>query len=367
MRKAFEWYAVVILVTIAIVALIGVINIFFTKDGTGTMDNAFHDVVDKFSEKVEIPEKPENILDPGLYDANDVLVSPWSELVNTYGMNVETNYTYSTSKTATSSPYYVLNNNDELSTGVKLIVGDGPTAIGERAFDGCTNLTRIILPNNVTAIGEIAFSDCTSLTTITIPDGVGAIGSNTFSGCDSLTSVTIPESVTTIGEYAFGYCDKLSSVTFGENSLLATIGKCAFVSCESLTSVTFGENSRLTTIGQQAFQGCTSLTGITLPDSVTTIGTYAFAGCGVTNVNIPVGVTSIDSYTFQRCTSLKSIVIPDGVTRINQYAFTGCTNLTSITFEGTVTQWKAITKVYYWNNNVPATQVVCSDGTVSLG
>lgn len=58
--------------------------------------------------------------------------------------------------------------------------------------------------------------------------------------------------------------------------------------------------------------------------------------------------------------------LPDGVTSIGDYAFSNCSSLTSITFAGTVEQWNAITLGTRWNYNAPATEVVCSDGTVAL-
>jgi hypothetical protein len=54
------------------------------------------------------------------------------------------------------------------------------------------------------------------------------------------------------------------------------------------------------------------------------------------------------------------------VTSIGEWAFRSCLYLTSITFEGTKAQWNAITKDSDWNYKVPATEVICSDGTVSL-
>jgi hypothetical protein len=54
------------------------------------------------------------------------------------------------------------------------------------------------------------------------------------------------------------------------------------------------------------------------------------------------------------------------VTYIGARAFYECSSLTSITFEGTVVEWNAISKSDSWNDQVPATEVICSDGTVSL-
>ena len=54
------------------------------------------------------------------------------------------------------------------------------------------------------------------------------------------------------------------------------------------------------------------------------------------------------------------------VTSIGDWAFYGCYNLKSVTFEGSVAKWSAITKGYAWNDNSPFTEVVCSDGTLSV-
>ena len=284
-------------------------------------------------------------------------------------------------------------------------------------FDECRNLERVRIGNAVTTIGSHAFSYCTSLTSITIPDGVTTIGEGAFSFCTGLTAVTIPDSVTTIGTYAFAGCTSLTTVTFGNNSQLTTIGDGAFYECNELqynvydnakylgsdenpylalientridiTSCTIHSNTRViaggafdgcdsltsitipssvTTIGEHAFSGCTSLTSITIPDSVTTIGDGAFSACwSLTSITIPDSVTSIGQSAFFHCTSLTSITIPDSETTIGDYAFSACWSLTSITFEGTVAEWNAVSKGTMWNFQLPATEVICSDGVVKL-
>ena len=115
------------------------------------------------------------------------------------------------------------------------------------------------------------------------------------------------------------------------------------------------------------FYNCKSLTSIEIPDSVTSIGSEAFRNCiSLTSIEIPDSVTDIGDWAFGWCNSLTSVTIGGNVTSIGDEAFSGCENLTSITFNGTKAQWNAIEKGSWWNNNVPATKVVCSDGEVSL-
>jgi hypothetical protein len=86
-----------------------------------------------------------------------------------------------------------------------------------------------------------------------------------------------------------------------------------------------------------AFRLCTSLTGVTIPNSVTSIGGYAFAGCdNLTSVTIPNSVTTILEGTFVNCRRFTSIIIPNSVTSIGEGAFASCTSLTSVTFQNTI-------------------------------
>ena len=95
----------------------------------------------------------------------------------------------------------------------QVIIGDGVTTIGKRAFSDCSSLTSVTIGNGVITIGWGAFYNCPYLTSVTIGDGVTTIGGMAFYRCFSLTSVTIPNSVTTIGYYAFSGCKNVKQIT----------------------------------------------------------------------------------------------------------------------------------------------------------
>jgi hypothetical protein len=116
---------------------------------------------------------------------------------------------------------------------------------------------------------------------------------------------------------------------------VTTIGGYAFGDCTSLTSVSIGNG--VTTIGDYAFRYCTSLTSVTIPDSVTSIGNLAFYACnGLTSVTVGNGVTSIGFAAFRYCTSLTSVTIGNSVTSIGDSAFGDCISLTSVTIPNSV-------------------------------
>ena len=125
-------------------------------------------------------------------------------------------------------------------------------------------------------------------------------------------------------------------------------------------------NKQTRLIHFSAFSQCANLTTIIIPDSLTSIGSHAFEGCGLTSITIPDGVTSIGDMAFAYCRDLTSITIPDSVTSIDDYIFSDCTALTYVTFEGTVVEWDTIKKGGGWNNRSSVMEVVCSDGTVRL-
>ncbi|MBO5189283.1 MAG: leucine-rich repeat domain-containing protein, partial [Alistipes sp.] len=70
---------------------------------------------------------------------------------------------------------------------------------------------------------------------------------------------------------------------------------------------------------------------ITIPNSVTSIGEYAFSFCkALTSITIPDSVIEIEIAAFWNCSSLTSITIPSSVTAIGSSTFEGCSSLNSV-------------------------------------
>lgn len=276
------------------------------------------------------------------------------------------------------------------------------TFIGERAFSGCSGLSSIIvdndnikfdshnncnaiietstnslirgcnstiIPDNVTSIGISAFSGCSGLTSIKIPNSVTSIGYEAFSGCSGLTSITIPQSVISIGKYAFESCGLTSIIVENGNNFYDSRNDCnAIIETSSNILIagckkTIIPNS-VTSIGTYAFCGCSGLTSVTIPNSVTSISDWAFANCiDLNSIDIPNSVTFIGEWAFGFCSALRSIDIPGSVSKIGRWTFSDCSNLTSVTISSNITSIGkyaflnciGLKDVYCWAEKVPFT------------
>ena len=143
-----------------------------------------------------------------------------------------------------------------------------------------------------------------------------------------------------------------------------------FSGCSGLTSIEIPNS--ITSIGSYAFESCSGLTSITIPNSVTSIRFRTFYNCsGLTSITIPNSVTSIEDGAFSGCSGLTSVTIPNGVTRIGEYAFNNCSGLTSVTIGSGVrniyyyafANCENLTDVYCLATNVPTTNSSAFDGS----
>lgn len=117
---------------------------------------------------------------------------------------------------------------------------------------------------------------------------------------------------------------------------VTSIGSYAFSGCSGLTSDIIPNN--VTYIREGAFSGCSGLTSITIPRSMTIIEDLTFSGCSsLTSISIPNSATSIGRGAFHGCSSLTSVTIPNSVTSIGSNAFHNCSSLTSIAIPNSVT------------------------------
>ncbi len=185
----------------------------------------------------------------------------------------------------------------------------------------------------------------------TIPDGVEQISTAAFYNYTKnyklmidliidMSGVTPEEFFQVQSPYLKQFYDKANQLqTFSSIMIpdsVTTIGDYAFGFCTSLTSVTIPGS--VTSIGDYAFYFCTSLTSITIPGSVTSIGKYAFANCNtLTSVTMLEGVTNIGEDAFYDCPSLTNVIIPSSVISIEDFAFNSCSSLTSVNIPDSVT------------------------------
>ncbi len=109
--------------------------------------------------------------------------------------------------------------------------------INKNAFYCNSKLTEVIIYEGVTAIGDKAFLNCENLEKVTISASIEKIGEDVFSACDKLTNVVIGEGLTEIGAYMFDNCKNLKTVTIFGNVTHIQYG--AFWDCESLTDIYF--------------------------------------------------------------------------------------------------------------------------------
>ncbi len=236
----------------------------------------------------------------------------------------------------------------------EIIIPEGVKELSSSLFQGCSSLAKITLPSTLETIGYNVFDGCSSLSAITLPDGLKSIGSGVFRNCSAIKNISIPNvSSYELGEMFMG-CSSLQSVKLPDG--IEYFSNLMFAGCSSLTAITVPEG--VTRIGDSCFKGCLSLseiilpstlqkiedgafgygefydgydyvymggcsnlTSIDIPSSVTYIGYSAFKGSGLTEIEIPEGLTSIPRDCFSGCSDLAKVVLPEGIEVIGSNAF----------------------------------------------
>lgn len=278
--------------------------------------------------------------------------------------------------------------------------GNSLETIGENAFQFCCTLESVTFPMSVEEIGKYAFNDCTKLKNVETLNsntiiGVGfykcpietaSVPANTISSIanENLISINVIGG-DSIEEYAFsipfGWCVNLREVTIADS--VTAIAENAFQGCMNLTSITVDENNgNYKSIDGNLYSkdGKTLIryaigktnTEFKIPSGVIAIAAEAFYnGKNLINVEIADTVFSIGDNAFQECRNVESVLIGKSVAEIGHEAFRWCESLKTFKFNGTMNEWRAITKGEYWRNMsnyryIPAEAVICVDSVVIL-
>lgn len=187
-----------------------------------------------------------------------------------------------------------------------------------------------------------SFGNCGS-SNIVIPSvheglPVKEISGKAFEG-SQVKSVFIPSSITTFGNYVFKDCKSLEELIIEDIDNISNLR--LFLDENTITNIIYVTILNGTTINDSTFKDFINLEEISLPDTITSIGSYAFNNCtNLVEITIPAEVSNIGSAAFGKCTSLKEIVIPSKVTELNggySPIFEGCTSLEKVVLPETLT------------------------------
>ncbi|MCR5608247.1 MAG: leucine-rich repeat protein [Lachnospiraceae bacterium] len=144
------------------------------------------------------------------------------------------------------------------------------------------------------------------------------------------TKVSIPEildgnTVTSIGSMAFSEQSDIESIEIPET--VKSIGSYAFANT-GLKEIVIPDT--VEKMGSYAFFDCENLESVKISSAITMIEENTFEGCALKEVNIPEGVVQISTMAFSDCKNLETVTLPVGLETIGQYAFDRCKSLKSI-------------------------------------
>lgn len=200
---------------------------------------------------------------------------------------------------------------------------DGIKNIGYGAFYD-SNISKCNIPSSVVNIGDFAFYE-SKLSGEFDFSNVQSIGEDAFT-YTSITGLANLKNVKELGNAAF-QDTKITSVILSKNLKKIEDNVFSYSSIESI-SIPEGE---IASIGWKTFKGCTELKEISLPNSIKTIGYYAFEGSGIQSIKLPSKLETISERAFGDCKNLTSVTIPNSVTIISDRAFEGNTSLQEVT------------------------------------
>ena len=289
-----------------------------------------------------------------------------------FGLGGDEDYYYSLPDTLTRIGDYAFINCDAVDY---VYIPDKVTYVGEQAFDYCDGLKRVTVGGAPT-LGKWAFGDCTVLEEISFLGGVPTFAYNTFSGSHAATAWYPTDmsawpsdvlkgyggSITWQAGY-HGWCGDDISWSFDPGSGTLTVsgsgrtwdyhGDQDFRQLGSYLQALVVEEG-VTEINRNTFHNMNYLRTVSLPSTLQTIGSQAFASDGkIEEIEIPTSVTQIGYGAFANCSALTAVTIW-GAPSIGSKAFNNCSALKDVFFKGhaptsfTATAFEGITATAYY-------------------
>ena len=207
-----------------------------------------------------------------------------------------------------------------------LNISNDITSIGNEAFYG-SYIDVVIGGSGITHVGDYGFAS-NYFPTISIADNA-YIGNYAFQNCTRLEYDDFIANASYIGDYAFYNCDGLVLDTELNLKNATYIGDRAFYDCAGFTGGL--KIGKATTIGPYAFYQVNFTGDLVIPESVTSLGAYAFCGCDNFDgtLTLPNSLETINNYTFSGCSGFTGeLIIPESVTSIGNLAFNSCRSFT---------------------------------------
>lgn len=177
---------------------------------------------------------------------------------------------------------------------------------------------------------EIISHTYTEEGTIEFSKPITKIPANAFLRCNNLLSITIPYSVKSFYTSSFARCPNLNEIKYKfsteDKRCIIIKGVLKVFASGGLTEYEIPQG--VTKIGKSVFQGCTSLRKIIIPNSVEVIDDCAFQFCrGLQEIVMSDSIIEIGQSAFSNCSKLEKIQIPNRVQKIGDWAFVGCESL----------------------------------------
>ncbi|MBQ8943818.1 MAG: leucine-rich repeat protein, partial [Clostridia bacterium] len=231
--------------------------------------------------------------------------------------------------------------------------------IGEKSFCGCVIQNALVLPDSVCKLEDNAF-DALTVPEIVLPDSITVIPNGCFNK-SNIEKISGGQNIKLIEDYAF------SQATIGEITLpegLKYLRHTAFDSAK-IGTLFYGVNGKdfddynyypaagafeksetqnliisqtAKHIPKQVFYGAVITGRITMLPGVETICPNAFYMSTMSEITIPETVTTIGAYAFAYCTSLEKAVFSAVNCNSARCIFYGCSNLNEVIISDGVKQ-----------------------------